>query len=548
MKVAAAQINPLVGDLTGNSARIIEHIERAEEQGADLVVFPELAILGYPPKDFLLKPRFVQDSIEAVHKIAERCTGIAALIGFAQENELSRGRPLRNSAALCQEGRIASVHHKSLLPTYDVFDESRYFEPHPDAGMATVTSGGRTARFGVSICEDLWNVQEVLGRELYHGNPLAPLAEADMIVNISASPYTVEKHDLRRRLFTKHAREAQRPLLFVNQVGGNDELVFDGASMVINASGEVVAQAKAFAEDLLLVDVDEPDEMRIEPYPSNIDSVHDALVLGTRDYVRKCGFNEVVIGLSGGIDSAVTAAIATAGLGQDAVYGVAMPSRYSSEGSVRDARVVAENLGIDFQVVPIGEMHTAFENALAEVFAGREPDVAEENLQARIRGDVVMAISNKFGRLVLATGNKSELSVGYCTLYGDMCGGLAVIGDVPKMLVYELARRINDRAGREVIPEATITKPPSAELRPNQVDQDSLPPYELLDAILRRYVEQEESLDEIVQAGFDATLVADVIRMVDRNEYKRKQAAPALKITSRAFGTGRRMPIAARHG
>jgi len=550
MRIAAAQINPLVGDLAGNSAKIIECIERSRQADVELVIFPELSIIGYPPKDFLLKPRFIRDNVEALHRIAEACTGLAALVGFAQQSELPRGRTLRNSAALCQDGRVLSIHHKSLLPTYDVFDEHRYFEPGPEVSLATLMRDHRPTTLGVSICEDLWNVEEVLGRRLYHADPITQLAEAGahVLINISASPFTVEKHEIRTRLFAAQAEKAGRPLIFVNQVGGNDELVFDGASMVIDGNGKVIAQAKAFEEDLLIVDLDAPATGRVEPYPEQVARVHDALVLGTRDYVLKCGFTEAVIGLSGGIDSAVTAVIATAALGARAVHGVAMPSRYSSEGSLTDASAVADNLGIDFRTIPIGEIHATFEKGLADHFADRPPDLAEENIQARIRGSLLMALSNKFGWLVLATGNKSELSVGYCTLYGDMCGGLAVIGDVPKMMVYALADHINRQAGGEVIPNKTITKPPSAELRPDQTDQDALPPYELLDRILQRYVEQEQSLDEIVEAGFDAHRVADVIRMVDRNEYKRKQAAPALKITGRAFGTGRRMPIAARHG
>ncbi len=553
MRIAAAQINPVVGDLEGNGAKIIEQIDRAGAAGAELVIFPELSVIGYPPKDFLLKPRFVHDNVEALHRIAESCTGVAALVGFAQPSELLRGRTLRNSAALCQDGRVISVHHKSLLPTYDVFDEHRYFEPGPEVALATLTRDRRPVALGVTICEDLWNVEEVLGRRLYHADPAAQLAEAGarVLINLSASPFTVGKHEVRRRLLASHAHKTARPSIFVNQVGGNDELVFDGASMVVDAEGNVIAQGKAFQEDLLVVDLEAPAgqaDGRIEPYPDNVGSAYEALVLGTRDYVRKCAFREVVVGLSGGIDSAVTVAIAAAALGPEAVHGVTMPSRYSSEGSIRDARGVAENLGIDFRVIPIAEIHATYEHQLTEHFAGRQPDLTEENVQARIRGNLLMALSNKFGWLVLATGNKSELSVGYCTLYGDMCGGLAVIGDAPKMLVYQLAEHINRRAGREIVPRETITKPPSAELRPDQTDQDSLPPYELLDKILERYVNREQSLDEIVDAGFDAQVVADVIRLVDRSEYKRRQAAPALKISSRAFGTGRRMPIAARHG
>ncbi len=549
MKIAAAQINPLVGDLQGNSSKIINDIHRAAEAGAELVVFPELSIVGYPPKDLLLKPQFIRDNLEALHCIAEHCTQTAALIGFAQQSELLRGRSLRNSAAFCHDGKVMSIHHKHLLPTYDVFDELRYFEPGPEVSLATLMRDRHPLMLGVSICEDLWNVEEALGRKLYHADPVAQLAEAGarVVVNIAASPFTLNKHSMRTSLFTAQARRIGRPLVFVNLVGGNDDLVFDGASMVINAQGRVIAQAKAFQEDFLVVDLDDATGGgRCDAYPDEVASAYEALVLGTRDYIHKCGFSGAIIGLSGGIDSALTAAIAAEALGPDKVYGVAMPSRYSSEGSIRDARSLAENLGIDFRIIPISDIHAAYEHHLLPHFEGRPPDLTEENIQARIRGNLLMALSNKFGRLVLATGNKSELSVGYCTLYGDMCGGLAVIGDVPKVMVYRLSHYVNHKAGREVIPEESITKPPSAELRPDQTDQDSLPAYEVLDQILQRYVEQEQSLDEIVSSGFDARVVADVIRMVDRSEYKRKQAAPALKITGRAFGSGRRMPIAAR--
>ncbi len=550
MKIAAAQTNPLVGDIEGNGRRIRELIEQARGEGASLVLFPELAIVGYPPKDLLLSPRFVERNVEELNTIADVCRGITALVGFAKQSSQTQGRALRNSAALCHEGRVLSIHHKSLLPTYDVFDEQRYFEPGPEITLGTLVSGGPPLTLGITICEDLWNVEEVLGRRLYHEDPIVQIAEAgaDALVNIAASPFTIGKHAVRTELLAAQARKTRRPVIFVNQVGGNDELVFDGASAVVDAQGRLLAQARAFEEDLLVFDLADSERARVEAYPDDVPSAHDAIVLGTRDYVRKCGFREVVVGLSGGIDSAVTVALAVEALGPDAVHGVAMPSRYSSQGSVDDARAIAENLGIDCRVIPIAEIHAAYEQQLAEHFAGREPDVTEENIQARVRGGLLMALSNKFGWLLLATGNKSELSVGYCTLYGDMCGGLAVIGDVPKMLVYDLARHINDRAGREIVPRSTITKAPSAELRPDQTDQDSLPPYDTLDKILRRYIELEKSREEIVAEGFDTDTVHDVIRRVDQNEYKRKQAAPALKITGRAFGTGRRMPIAARHG
>ncbi len=550
MRIALAQLDPLVGDIEGNTAKIVAAIERARGLGAELAVFSELSIVGYPPKDLLLKPKFIRDNVAAVGRIARECRGIAAIVGFAQENEEPDGRHLRNSAAFCADGGVASVHHKSLLPTYDVFDEQRYFEPGPDVQVAVWRRAkGETARLGISICEDLWNDETVLGRKLYHVSPVKRLAEAgaDVFVNLSASPYWLDKHDTRIALFGRQAAAHRIPLLFCNQVGGNDELVFDGASTAFAADGRVIAQAKSFAEDLLVVDLAAAEAGRIEPHPRAEAGLYEALVLGTRDYVNKCGFRGVVIGLSGGIDSAVTAAIAVAALGRERVHGVAMPSRFSSDHSIADARALAANLGIDFRIQPINAMHEVVEGELRPQFEDRPPDITEENIQARLRGMILMALSNKFGWLVLTTGNKSELAVGYCTLYGDMCGGLAVIGDVPKLWVYRVGRYINERAGRTVIPEGSLTKPPSAELRPDQTDQDSLPPYDVLDAILHRYVEEERSAEEIVAAGFDEATVHDVIRLVDRNEYKRKQAAPCLKVTSRAFGFGRRMPIAARY-
>ncbi len=550
MKYALAQLDPLVGDIAGNTTKILDALARARAAGADLAVFPELSVTGYPPKDLLLKPKFIRDNAAAVERIARECVGIAAIIGFAQENEEPMGRHLRNAAALCADGRIRSVHHKSLLPTYDVFDEQRYFEPGPDIHLADLPRPGRRAvRIGISICEDLWNDESILGRKLYHVSPVKRLADsgADVFVNLSASPYWLDKHDTRIALFGRQAREHSIPLLFVNQTGGNDELIFDGASTAFDAEGRVIAQAKSFGDDLLVVDLDSPGPQRIEPHPKAEAGLYEALVLGTRDYVNKCGFRGVVVGLSGGIDSAVTAAIAVAALGRDRVHGVAMPSRFSSEHSVTDARELAANLGIDFRIQAIGAMHDVAERELRGLWPGREPDITEENIQARLRGMVLMALSNKFGWLVLTTGNKSELAVGYCTLYGDMCGGLAVIGDVPKTWVYRVGRHINARAGRTVIPAGSLTKPPSAELRPDQTDQDTLPPYDVLDAILHQYVEEERSVEDIIAAGFDERTTRDVARMVDRNEYKRKQAAPCLKVTSRAFGFGRRMPIAAKY-
>jgi len=544
MRIALAQINPIVGDIVGNTAMIIDCISEARQAGASLVVFPELSVVGYPPRDLLLKPRFIQANIDAVRQIANRCVGISAIVGFVEQNTEPEGRRLRNAVACCRDCQVREIRHKSLLPTYDVFDEQRYFEPGPGV---TLIEHERTP-LGMSICEDLWNDEQLIGRRIYHQDPVGQLASAGakVLINVSASPFWQDKHPFRQRLFGHQARRHKLPIVFVNQVGGNDELIFDGASMLIDAGGNVVAQAKAFESDLLIVDTESSSSERLEAYPESIASVHDALVLGTRDYVRKCGFKRVVLGLSGGIDSAVTAALATAALGPDNVTGVSMPSRHSSDHSVSDAELLARNLGIRYKTIPIGAMHDVLEGQLQPHFEGRPPDITEENIQARIRGLLLMSLSNKFGCLLLTTGNKSELAVGYCTLYGDMCGGLAVISDVPKTTVYKLAEYINQRAGREVIPRSSITKAPSAELRPDQTDQDSLPPYDVLDAILHKYVEEELSSDEIVAAGFDPQVVQQVVRMVDTNEYKRKQAALGLKVTSRAFGVGRRMPIAAR--
>ena len=543
MRIALGQINPLVGDVAGNSATIVDFIGQARRESADLVVFPELSVIGYPPKDLLAKPQFVRSCDQAIRHIARQTEGIAALVGLPAVNLNTEGRPLYNAAALLINGQMEGLYVKSLLPTYDVFDESRYFEAGEPA--KALPFAGRM--LGISICEDLWNEQAVFGRSLYHTNPIAELFEsgADLLVNLSASPFEQGKHDVREQLFAAQVARYRTPLVFCNQVGGNDELIFDGASCVFGADGRVLARAKAFEQDLLIVDLDAPADSRVEPYPERHEAMLQALTLGVRDYVRKCGFTDVVIGLSGGIDSALTAAIATEALGPKNVHGVSMPSRYTIGESIRDAEALARNLGISFDVIEIEPLHGAFETQLAPLFAGRQPDVTEENIQARTRGVLLMSLSNKFGWLTLATGNKSELSTGYCTLYGDMCGGLAVIGDVPKSLVYELARHINQRAGKEIIPNSTIVRPPTAELRPDQTDQDSLPPYDVLDGILELYVEQDKSVDQIVAAGFDADMVRRVTRLVDRNEYKRKQAAPVLKVTGRAFGTGRRLPIAA---
>ncbi|MEM1012732.1 MAG: NAD+ synthase [Planctomycetota bacterium] len=554
MRFALVQMNPTVGDLAGNAGKIIASIHRAKDAEARVVLLPELALCGYPPKDLLLRGDFLDEQIRQLRRIAAETDGLDVLVGYAERNTAPVGRPLHNAAALLRDGEIVSRHFKTLLPTYDVFDESRYFEPGPNTPDNNVIDACRTGddcfTLGVTICEDLWNDERLIPRRLYHSNPLGDLklAGAELIVNLSASPFVAGKHAFRRELFAEQAKKHGVPLLYVNQVGGNDELVFDGNSCAFDANGKLIAHAKAFEDDLLVVDIPKvaaslQTAVEHEEIP-DVESIRRALVLGTRDYLHKCGFKKAVIGLSGGIDSAVVAAVATEALGEENVEGVAMPSRYSSGHSVDDARALAENLGIRFHVVPIKPMHDAFDASLGEVFD--VTGLTAENLQARIRGATMMAFSNKTGALLLTTGNKSELAVGYCTLYGDMCGGLSVISDVPKTDVYRLARHYNNTAGREVIPENTITKPPSAELAPDQQDSDSLPDYDTLDAILERYIELEEGPDTIVAAGYEREVVEKVVKLVDRSEYKRRQAAPGLKVTSRAFGFGRRMPIAQR--
>ena len=548
MRIALAQTNPTVGDIPHNCRKIVEFANRAREQGAQVVVFPELSITGYPPKDLLLKSQFIDDNLRALKIVATHVKGIDVIVGYADRNTEPVGRPLRNAVALLRDGMVVSRHFKTLLPTYDVFDESRYFEPGPlDQRCNVVEVGGMRA--GLTICEDLWNDERMIARRLYHENPIVTLhaAGAQVLINTSASPFVVGKHEFRRKLFASQVKQVGLPLIYVNQVGGNDELVFDGNSMVMDGGGKVVAQARDFAEDLLIVEVGPGAKVgmaRMEKPRTDVESIHEALVIGLRDYLSKCNFKSVVLGLSGGIDSAVTCAIAVAAVGAENVTGVAMPSRYSSEHSVADAKELAANLEVAFHLIPIQDVHAAYEATLAPAFAGRGADITEENLQARVRGALLMAFSNKFNHLLLTTGNKSEVATGYCTLYGDMCGGLAVISDVPKMMVYQLAELINAKAGWDVIPRNTITKPPSAELRPDQTDQDSLPPYDILDAILHRYVEEEKGAAEIVAQGFDPATVLRVIKLIDRSEYKRRQMAPGIKVTSRAFGFGRRMPIA----
>jgi NAD+ synthase/NAD+ synthase (glutamine-hydrolysing) len=564
VKIALAQINPTVGDFTGNAAKLRQFALDARSRGAELVVFPELSVCGYPPRDLVEVPAFVARSREVLEQLAAEFTDIAIIAGFPARASSETGKTVTNSAALLRHGRIDFVQSKRLLPTYDVFDEMRNFAPATTQRLFSL-EGEKVA---LTICEDAWNDKAFWSRRLYGSDPIEELVGlgGQLILNISASPFHVGKRELRQAMLASIARQHHRPVLLVNQVGGNDSLVFDGSSLALNAAGEVVAQAKSFEEDLILIDTATMTGDIHEQVAGEEGSAYAALVLGTRDYVRKCGFQKVVVGLSGGIDSALTSVIAVDALGAENVVGISMPSQYSSEGSIADARALANNLGICFEVVPIGEIFASYRTALSGVFRGREEDVTEENLQARARGGILMAVANKFSALVLTTGNKSELGVGYCTLYGDMVGGLAVISDVPKTLVYRLARYVNSsctcscnlnpsRANsncanlpRNVIPEASITKPPSAELRPDQKDSDSLPPYDVLDRILEEYVGNLRSGPEIAAiTGFDEAVIASVIRLIDRSEYKRQQAAPGIRISTKAFGIGRRFPIAARH-
>jgi NAD+ synthetase len=546
MRVALAQTNPTVGDVEGNVERMLTAFHQAESQGANIIVFPELSVLGYPPRDLVLRPDIVSRCAAAVEAIALECRLAVAIVGTVSKNQTGHGQPLFNSAMVCANGRVHSVHHKTLLPSYDVFDERRYFEPANETVPTAVWVEGREIRLGVCICEDLWH--DAWGQNKpYDHDPVNDLTHhgVDMLINIAASPFWVGKQLQRLDIFKRRARTAGCPIVYVNQVGGNDELLFDGGSVVVDGSGAVVAQAPAFESAVTVIDLNDSMGRQIKHYPGATDSILQALVMGTRDYVNKCGFDEVVIGLSGGIDSTVTAALAVLALGSERVHGVAMPSRFSSAHSMTDAQALATALGIDFRIIGIDTMHSAAEQTLAAHFGDGPTGVAEENLQARIRGQILMGLSNKFGWLVLSTGNKSELAVGYCTLYGDMCGGLNVISDVAKTMIYDLARRLNEHYPG-TIPENVITKPPSAELRPEQFDQDTLPPYEILDDILVQYVEQGCSAGEIIAKGGDAKLVHRIVQMVNRNEYKRRQASPGLKITSTAFGMGRRMPVAAR--
>jgi NAD+ synthase (glutamine-hydrolysing) len=543
VQIALGQINPTVGDFSGNAAKIIDYAQRARTKGAGLILFPELSVSGYPPRDLVERPSFVARNRETAEHIAAETRGIAVICGLVTPADSDTGKSARNSAALLMDGKIAFLQAKMLLPTYDVFDEMRNFAPARSQDLFSFCGN----RMALTICEDAWNDKQFWPKRLYALDPVDALIRAggNFVLNISASPFWIGKRELRRDMLASIARQHKVPVVMVNQVGGNDSLVFDGSSIVLNPEGKIIAQGRSFEEDLIFFESKTLSGDMHEQIAGEEASVYSALVLGTRDYIHKCGFQKAIVGLSGGIDSALTAVIAADAIGPENVIGVGMPGPYSSQGSIDDARTLARNLGIRFEILPINKPFAAYRETLRDVFAGYSEDVTEENIQSRARGTTLMALSNKFGAIVLSTGNKSELGVGYCTLYGDMVGGLAVISDVPKTLVYRLSHYVNSR--RAVIPEATLEKPPSAELRPNQKDSDCLPPYEILDAVLEDYVEDLHPAEQIAaERGIDLETVQQVIRMVDRAEYKRQQAAPGLKISAKAFGYGRRFPIAAK--
>ncbi|MEL6496780.1 MAG: NAD+ synthase [Cyanobacteria bacterium J06623_7] len=550
MKIAIAQLNPTIGDITNNAQHIIDAAKNAAEQNVRLLLTPELSLCGYPPRDLLLYPGFVELMSQELKAIALQLPeSIAVLVGTVETNPQAAEKgqkPLYNSMALLDGGEIKQVFHKRLLPTYDVFDEDRYFEPGYEANYFTLDD----TKIGVSICEDLWNDEQFWGKRSYEVNPIEELAQlgVDVIVNLSASPYTVGKQQLREAMLHHAATSYHQPVLYVNQVGGNDDLIFDGNSVAFNPDGEIICRAKSFETDLVVVDLTNltsvAPQLSLKVDQDSNAEIYRALVLGVKDYARKCGFKRAILGLSGGIDSALVAAIASKALGAENVLGVLMPSPYSSGHSVSDALDLVDNIGINSQKLEIKPAMSAYDQILDPMFAGTEFGIAEENIQSRIRGNLLMAIANKFGYLLLSTGNKSEMAVGYCTLYGDMNGGLAVIADVPKTRVFALCRWLNHN--QEVIPHNIITKPPSAELKPDQKDSDSLPPYEVLDNILERLICQHQSSSEIIAAGHDSEVVNKILKLVTRAEFKRRQAPPGIKITDRAFGTGWRMPIASR--
>ena len=552
LRVALAQLNFKVGDLEGNTDKIMAAMERARSDGANLVVFSEIALLGYPPRDLVHRPALLARQDQALKAIAAATDDeLAAVVGYVERNEEGRGHGLINAAAFCANGEIVQSVTKQLLPTYDVFDEARYFSAAPSEGVVTWAG----VKIGISICEDAWARVKTAEMPRYDVDPIAELAGAgaQVLLNLSASPFSLGKAEFRCDLLADHSRRHQTPLIFVNQVGGNDELIFDGRSLVLDAGGELKVRLAEFEEDYQVVHVDSQGQIEAKgPEPAlrraaenDAARARDALVLGIGDYVRKTGHAQVLLGLSGGIDSSLVAALVARALGPENVHAVAMPSRFSSSHSREDARQLSKNLGIEFDEIPIEAPYASALEVLQPHFGDTPFGVAEENIQARLRGLYLMALSNKFGKLVLACGNKSELAVGYCTLYGDMCGALAVIGDLPKMLVYDVARLINEEAGRDIVPQRVLEKPPSAELRPDQKDEDSLPPYEVLDQILERYLVEHQSAQTIVEAGFDGETVRRVITLVHRNEYKRWQAPPVLKVTTKAFGVGWRYPLAA---
>ncbi len=558
MKIALAQINTTVGDIEGNVDKILRFAAEGKDRQAELIIFPELTITGYPPGDLLLKDSFIKANLLALDKIKNSLAqlGLAAIVGFVDHNP-SRGRRLYNACALLKDGEVKVKQYKTLLPTYDVFDEDRYFQSADSYNLVELSKH----KIGLTICEDAWAADAMQG-SYFHGvdaingryfvDHVAQVAKLkpDFIVNIAASPFAIGKHLVRENLLRQHALRWKVPLIFVNQIGGDDELIFDGRSFVIDSEGKTIACASAFEEDLLIIDFNKTDYKISGSFKQAEEAkleIYKALVLGTRDYVNKCGFSDVVLGLSGGIDSAVTASVACQALGAQHVLGLCMPSPYSSPSSITDSELLAKNLGMNIITIPINKTMQEFDLILSEPFAGTAPDVTEENLQARLRGVLLMAFSNKFRRMLLTTGNKSELAVGYCTLYGDMCGGLAVISDLPKMRVYELANTINEEAGYDLIPQSIIAKAPSAELSPGQKDEDSLPPYPVLDAILQAYIEEGKTVEEIIKVGYAPETVTKIVQMIERNEFKRRQAAPGLKLTRRAFGAGWKMPIAQRY-
>jgi NAD+ synthase (glutamine-hydrolysing) len=536
-----------MGDIAGNTKLIVDALSSVESHSADLLVFPELFVQGYPPRDLLEQSWFIdlgKKALQTICDASKRHPEKGVLFGFAMPNSRPNGKRLSNAAVLVCNGAVVFTQDKSLLPTYDVFDESRYFDP----AQSRVPVEFRGERLGITICEDAWNERGLWNTLPYDFDPVEELAAkgATLFINLSASPFHLGKEQVRLSLVKDHASRHGRPFVLVNQTGGNDELIFDGTSMAVDKNGALRLLMPSFAEAIGVIDTAAWGPEILPPPLDTVESAHRALVTGLSDYMRKCGFTHALVGLSGGIDSAVTAALAVSALGAQNVWGVTMPSRYSSSGSVDDSRLLAKNLGIRFSVIPIEEPFKAFLQTLAPVFEGTQPDLTEENIQARIRGTILMALSNKFGHLLLSTGNKSELAVGYCTLYGDMNGGLGVISDLPKTMVYKVAHYINRTS--EIIPESSMTKPPSAELRPDQKDQDTLPPYDILDRIIELFVEEGKSAGQITGQGFDANTVSWVIKAISRSEYKRRQSAPGLKITPKAFGSGRRFPLAARYG